>query len=155
MFGVNVYKSSISDDKGTCQVSTMNLLNVVHRPQALYSVKTIRQVRLNGYSACSQKSYQSISLCKAPAKRVQHFIQHHTTLMFYEMLHSFGHLVVSCFIVLYLVVWSLIAIKLFTKQMLYDTTFLLFSAMLYDVVLVWPPHATLLYSVVLALAQQK
>ena len=40
-------------------------------------------------------------------------------------------------------------IKLFTKQMLYDTTFLLFSAMLYDVVLVWPPHATLLYSVVL------
>ena len=43
----------------------------------------------------------------------------------------------------------MIAIKLFTKQMLYDTTFLLFSAMLYDVVLVWPPHATLLYSVVL------
>ena len=41
---------------------------------------------------------------KAPAKRVQHFIQHHTTLMFYEMLHSFGHLVVSCFIVLYRVV---------------------------------------------------
>ena len=31
------------------------------------------------------------------------------------------------------------AIKLFTKQMLYDTTFLLFSALLYDVVLVWPP----------------
>ena len=40
---------------------------------------------------------------KALAKRVQHFIQHHTTLMFYEMLHSFGHLVVSCFILLYLV----------------------------------------------------
>ena len=38
-----------------------------------------------------------------PAKRVQHFIQHHTTLMLYEMLHSFGHLVVSCCIVLYLV----------------------------------------------------
>ena len=92
---------------------------------------------------------------KAPAKRVQHFIQHHTTLMFYEMLHSFGHLVLPCFIVLYLVVWSLIAIKLFTKQMLYDTTFLLFSAMLYDVVLVWQPHATLLYSVVLARVQQK
>ena len=33
--------------------------------------------------------------------------------------------------------------------MLYDTTFPLFSRMLYDVVLVWPPHATLLYSVVL------
>ena len=31
-------------------------------------------------------------------------IQHHTTLMFYEMLHSFGHLVVSCCITLYLVV---------------------------------------------------
>ena len=31
---------------------------------------------------------------KAPAKRVQHFIQHYTTLMLYEMLHSFGHLVV-------------------------------------------------------------
>ena len=31
----------------------------------------------------------------------------------------------------------------------YRTTFLLFSAMLYDVVLVWPTHATLLYSVVL------
>ena len=42
--------------------------------------------------------------CKAPAKRVQHFIQHHTTLMFYEILHSFGHLVVSCFIMLYLFV---------------------------------------------------
>ena len=41
---------------------------------------------------------------KAPAKRV-HFIQHHTTLMFYEMLHSFGHLVVSCCILLY-EVWS-------------------------------------------------
>ena len=41
----------------------------------------------------------------------------------------------------------------FTEQMLYDTTFLLFSAMLYDVVLVWPPHATLLYSVVLARGQ--
>ena len=31
-----------------------------------------------------------------PAKRVQQFIQHYTTLMFYEMLHSFGHLVVFC-----------------------------------------------------------
>ena len=39
---------------------------------------------------------------KAPAKRVQHFIQHHTTLMFYEMLYSFGHLVVSCFIMILL-----------------------------------------------------
>ena len=39
--------------------------------------------------------------------------------------------------------------------MLYDTTFLLFSAMLYDVVFVWPPHASLLYSVVLARGQQK
>ena len=38
---------------------------------------------------------------KAPAKRVQHFIEHHTTLMLYEMLHSFGHLVVSCCILLY------------------------------------------------------
>ena len=28
--------------------------------------------------------------------------------------------------------------------MLYGTTFLLFSGMFYDVVLVWPPHATLL-----------
>ena len=37
---------------------------------------------------------------KAPAKRVQHFIQHHTTLMLYEMLHSFGHFVVSCCIML-------------------------------------------------------
>ena len=34
---------------------------------------------------------------------------------------------------------SLIAIKLFTEQMLYDATFLLFSAMLYEVVLIWPP----------------
>ena len=41
---------------------------------------------------------------KAPAKRVQHFIQHHTTSMLYAMLRSFGHLVLSCFIVLYLVV---------------------------------------------------
>ena len=32
--------------------------------------------------------------------------------------------------------------------MLYDTTFLLFSGMLYDVVLVWPSHATSLNSVV-------
>ena len=30
--------------------------------------------------------------------------------------------------------------------MLYDTTFLLFSRMLYDVVLVWLPHATLFHS---------
>ena len=47
---------------------------------------------------------------KAPAKRVQHFIQHHATLMFNEMLHSFGHLVVSCCIFLY---EAVIAIKLF------------------------------------------
>ena len=39
--------------------------------------------------------------------------------------------------------------------MLYDTTFLLFCRMLYDVVLVWPPHATLLYSVLLARGQWK
>ena len=31
--------------------------------------------------------------------------------------------------------------------MLYDTRFLLFFGMLNDVVLVWPPDATLLYSV--------
>ena len=36
--------------------------------------------------------------------RTTFHIQHHTTLMFYEMLHSFGHLVVSCCIMLYLVV---------------------------------------------------
>ena len=36
--------------------------------------------------------------------------------------------------------------------MLYDTTFPLFSRMLYYVVLIWPPYATLLYSVVLAWA---
>ena len=33
--------------------------------------------------------------------------------------------------------------------MLYDTTFLLFSGMFYDVVLVWPLHATFLHSVLL------
>ena len=41
---------------------------------------------------------------KAPAKRIQHFIQHHTTLILCEMLHSFDYLVVSCCIVLYRVV---------------------------------------------------
>ena len=45
-----------------------------------------------------------VTVAKAPAKRVQHFIQHHTTLLLYELLHSFGHLVVSCCIVLYLAV---------------------------------------------------
>ena len=35
-----------------------------------------------------------------------------------------------------------------TEQILYDTTSLLFSAMLYDVVFVWPPNATLFYFVV-------
>ena len=39
--------------------------------------------------------------------------------------------------------------------MLYDTTFLLFCRMLYNVVLVWPPQATLLYSVLLARGQWK
>ena len=39
--------------------------------------------------------------------------------------------------------------------MLYDTTFLLFCRILYNVVLVWPPHATLLYIVLLARGQWK
>ena len=62
--------------------------------------------------------------------------------------------VVSCCILLYKV-WLLS--NFFTKRMLYvyDTTFLLFCRMLYDVVLVWPTHATLLYSVILARVQWK
>ena len=45
--------------------------------------------------------------------------------MLYEMLHSFGHLVVSCCIVLYIVVWSLIAMKLFyqTNVVRYNISF--------------------------------
>ena len=39
--------------------------------------------------------------------------------------------------------------------MLYDTTFLSFCRKLYNVVLVWPPHATLLYSLLLARGQWK
>ena len=54
--------------------------------------------------------------------------------------------VLSCCILLYEVSSRL---NVFTKQMLYDTTFLLFYGMLYDVVFVWPPNATLLYPVVL------
>ena len=38
-----------------------------------------------------------------------------------------------------------------TKQMLYDTAFILCSRMMYDVVLVWPPHETLLHSAVIFL----
>ena len=60
--------------------------------------------------------------------------------------------VVSCCILLYKV-WLLS--NFFTKQMLYDTTFLLFARMLHDVVLVWPLYATVLYSVLLAREQQK
>ena len=63
--------------------------------------------------------------------------------MLYKMLHSFDHLVVSCCILYE--VWS--RSDFFTKQVLYDTAFLLFQGMLYDLVLVWPPDATLLYSV--------
>ena len=60
------------------------------------------------------------------AKRVQHFIQHESCMMLYEMLYSFGRGLNKC------------------------CTIHLFPGMLYDVVLVWPPHANLLYSVVLA-----
>ena len=49
--------------------------------------------------------------------------------------------VLSCCILLYEVDHDQ---KFFTEQML---SFLLFYWMLYDVVLLWPPHATLLYSV--------
>ena len=49
--------------------------------------------------ACHVPSFLVMDVLKAAAKRVQHFI-HHTTLM-NEMLHSFGHLVVSCCILLY------------------------------------------------------
>ena len=71
--------------------------------------------------------------------------------MLYEMLHSFGHLVVSCFHRVVSCCMKFNRDQMFSlKKRLYDTTYLLFSGMLYDVVLVWPPSATLLYSVVLS-----
>ena len=77
--------------------------------------------------------------------------------MLYETLHSSGHLVVSCCIVH--VVSSCMK---FDHEETFSFNkcctiqhFFLFSEMLYDIVLVWPLHATLLYSVVLTRAQKK
>ena len=54
-----------------------------------------------------QTSYNKIqhdkTRCNKFAKQVQHFIQHQSFMM-YEMLHSFGHFVLSCCIMLYRVV---------------------------------------------------
>ena len=54
------------------------------------------------------------------------------------MFSSFDHLVEPCWPLLSLVQWSLIAIKLFTEQMLSNSTFPLFFEMLSVIQCVWP-----------------
>ena len=82
--------------------------------------------------------------------------------MFYEMLHSFGHLVVSCCIMLYHVVSCCIKFDRYQTFSLnkcctiqHFFSFVGCCMMLYNVVLVWPPHVTLLYSALLARGQWK
>ena len=84
------------------------------------------------------RTAEKILLFKVPVKRTEHFTEQHWTFVECKMFRAFDHLVEPCSPLLSLVQWSLIAIKLFTEQMLSDSTSPLFFEMLSVVQCVWP-----------------
>ena len=81
------------------------------------------------------------SLSKGPAKRIQHVDATPSNIVESNMLHSFGHHVAPCCVMLDDVERSLNSIK---HRLQHHPTFLLFSGVNKNVAFVWPPCSTLL-----------
>ena len=78
---------------------------------------------------------------KGPAKRIQHVDATPSNIVESNMLHSFGHHVARCCMMLDDVERSLNSIK---HRLQHHPTFLLFSGVNKNVAFVWPPCSTLL-----------
>ena len=98
----------------------------------------------NSYLALSGKLRMFLletAIHKGPAKRIQHVDATSSNIVESNMLHSFGHHVARCCMMLHDVERSLISIK---HRLQHHPTFLLFLSVNKNVAFVWPPCSTLL-----------